>query len=217
MTDTVEDYLRAIYQLHEMGQPASTSRLAHELHVAPATVTAMLKKLAQMELVVYKPYQHVELTSTGRQTALRILRFHRLAEVFLVDVLNVPWDRVHAEAHKWEHVLSDETAASLDRVLDYPSYDPHGDPIPSAEGVVSQDNGVCLTEVKIGQRAVITRILDESPDLLKYLGELGMYPQVPVQVVSVAPFQGPLTLLVGDGEKIIGYNAAAQVFVTVLG
>ena len=216
MTDTIQDYLRAIYQLQEKDQSISTTGLAKVLHVAPATVTAMLKRLAQMDLVVYKPYQHVELTDSGLRAALQVIRFHRLAEVYMVDVLEVPWDRVHEEAHKWEHVLSEDIAARLERVLGYPSYDPHGDPIPTADGVVPQDTGLSLTELKAGQRAVITRILEETPALLQYLGELRIFPRVVVEVVAVAPFQGPLTLRIDGSEKIIGFNAAVQVYVTLM-
>jgi len=216
MTSTTEDYLRAIYQLQEECKPVSTTRLAQELRVTPASVTSMLKKLAKMELIIYKPYKRVKFTEAGYQAALRIIRFHRLAEAYLVDVLDVPWDRVHQEAHKWEHVLSDDIAARLERALGYPSCDPHGDPIPTADGAVPQQTGIRLTELQVGQRAIVTRVQDETPALLQYLGSLGLYPQVALQIMEVAPLQGPLTLRVGDNEKFIGHNAATQVYVMVL-
>ncbi|MDF1512191.1 MAG: metal-dependent transcriptional regulator [Anaerolineae bacterium] len=216
MTDTIEDYLSAIYHLHENAQPASTTRLAQELQVAPATVTAMLKKLAELGLVEYKPYQPVALTRAGRQAALRIIRFHRLAETFLVNILDVPWELVHEEAHKWEHVLSDDIAARLERMLDFPSHDPHGDPIPTTAGVVTSEFVLSLAEVQVGQRVIVSRIQDESPALLQYLSSLGVYPKVEMRILAKAPFEGPLTVRIGERAEIVGFIAAEQILVSVL-
>ena len=218
MTETIEDYLRVIYHLQENNQTATTTALARELRVSPPTVTAMLKKLSASKLVLYQPYQPVELTSAGKQAALRIIRFHRLAETFLVQVLGVSWESVHAEAHKWEHVMTDDIAARLERLLGYPHHDPHGDPIPTADGILPHEQVLLsLAAVKAGQRVAVARILDESPALLEYLGSLGLYPGSEVFVVATAPFDGPITLRLGEREEIIGLNAATQVLVNMLG
>jgi DtxR family Mn-dependent transcriptional regulator len=158
-----------------------------------------------MDLVAYEPYQGVVLTQTGRKIALDVIRHHRLIELFLTETLDVPWDQVHAEAHKIEHVLSQDL---LDRI------DAAGAPIPTREGTIDRPLSQRLTDLQPGQSAVITEVFDNDPALLRYLGELGLYPRVAVRVVGVGPFDGPVTVRVGETDHALGREAASQILVS---
>ncbi|MEJ2555802.1 MAG: metal-dependent transcriptional regulator [Anaerolineae bacterium] len=213
-TQAVEDYLKTIYEIQcEQGKVATTV-LAERLGVAPASVTGMIKKLADMHLVVHEPYQGVVLTEAGQKIALEVLRHHRLIELFLAEALGVPWDRVHEEANKIEHVLSEDVEDRMDALLGYPTTDPHGAPIPARDGTIDQRNCVALVDLKPGQTALVAEVSDHDSALLRYLGELGLYPQVKVSVMAVAPFDGPLTIRVGDAEHALGREAASLIFMT---
>ncbi len=213
-TKAVEDYLKTIYELqYEQGKVATTM-LAERLGVAPASVTGMVKKLADMYLVVYEPYQGVVLTEAGQKIALEVLRHHRLIELFLAEELGVPWDRVHDEANKIEHVLSEDVEDRMDALLGYPTTDPHGAPIPARDGSIDQPDCVPLADLKPGQTALVAEVSDHDSALLRYLGELGLYPKVKVMVMEVAPFDGPLTIRVGEAEHALGRGAASLIFMT---
>jgi DtxR family Mn-dependent transcriptional regulator len=214
MSGAVEDYLKAIFEIEEEHGIVTTGNLAEHIGVASATATTMLKKLGRMALVDYTPYRGVRLTEAGREAALRTVRYHRLAELFMVEVLGLPWERVHKEAHKWEHVLSEEVIARMDAVLGYPSYDPHGDPIPNAEGEMPQRELVPLSSLEVGQSALIARVTTRDTALLRYLGELGLYPRTRFTLVAKAPFDGPITVQVGDQQHVLGYAIAEDIFVT---
>jgi DtxR family Mn-dependent transcriptional regulator len=215
-TQAVEDYLKTIYKLQcEHGRVATTA-LADCLSVTPASASAMVKRLAAMRLVVYQPYKGAVLTEAGRKIALEVLRHHRLVELFLAEALGVPWDQVHDEAHKIEHVLSNDIADRLDAMLGYPTADPHGAPIPTREGVIDQPDLVRLTNLQPGQSAVITEVYDHDAALLRYLGKLGLYPQTEVCVTEVAPFEGPLTVRIGTAEHALGQEVASQVMVVTV-
>jgi DtxR family Mn-dependent transcriptional regulator len=210
----VEDYLKTIYQIqYEQGKVATTV-LAERLGVAPASVTGMIKKLADMHLVVHEPYQGVVLTEAGQKIALEVLRHHRLIELFLAEELGVPWDQVHEEANKIEHVLSEDVEDRMDALLGYPTTDPHGAPIPARDGSIDQPDCVPLADLKPGQTALVAEVSDHDSALLRYLGELGLYPKVKVRVIAVAPFNGPLTIRVGNAEHALGREAAGLVFMT---
>ena len=133
LSDAIQDYLKAIYKLERDGGAVSTSALAAEQGVAPASASAMVKKLAALDLAVHEPYRGVTLTESGERVALEVIRHHRLLELYLAETLGVPWDRVHAEAEVLEHVLSEELEERIDKALGYPTHDPHGDPIPTPE------------------------------------------------------------------------------------
>ncbi len=212
LSETSEDYLKAIYDLAEEGA-ATTSRLAERLGVAPATVTSMLKRLADQGWVDYRPYRGVTLTPAGREEALRLLRSHRLAETFLVEVLGLPWDQVHAEAHRWEHVISAAVLERLDALLGHPAYDPHGDPIPSSGGDLPEMATRRLLDVEPGSVARVERVDTQASDLLHYLGDLGLKPGVTVRVISVEPYGGPFTIEVGGTRHAIGREVADRVLV----
>jgi DtxR family Mn-dependent transcriptional regulator len=212
-TQAVEDYLKTIYKMQCKHGRVATSVLADCLSVTPASATGMVKRLANMRLVAYQPYQGVVLTEAGRKIALEVLRHHRLVELFLTEALGVPWDRVHDEAHKIEHVLSDDIADRIDAMLGYPTTDPHGAPIPTRDGIIDQPNLLRLADLQPGQRAVVAEVYDHDAALLRYLGELGLYPQTELYVTKVAPFEGPLTVRIGNAEHALGKEVANQVLV----
>ena len=213
-TQAVEDYLKTIYEIEREQGKVATTVLADQLGVAPASVTGMIKKLAEMDLVAYEPYQGVVLTQTGRRVALEVIRHHRLIELFLAKTLDVPWDQVHAEAHKIEHVLSEDLVDRIDAALGHPTTDPHGAPIPTREGTIDQRSSRRLADLEPGQSAVITEVYDSDAALLRYLGELGLYPKVAVRVVNVGPFGGPVTVRIGETDYALGREVASQILVS---
>jgi len=212
-TQAIEDYLRALYEIQCEQNKVATTVLAEWLGVTPASATGMIKKLAAMGLVAYEPYQGVVLTEAGRQAALQIVRHHRLIELFLTEKLEMPWDQVHSEAHKIEHVLSEEMEDRLDAVLGHPTADPHGAPIPSREGDIPHSTRISLVKLEVGQSAVIAEVSDRDSALLHYLGDLGLYPGVEISMVAVAPFGGPLTVRIEGAEQSLGREAAGHILV----
>jgi DtxR family Mn-dependent transcriptional regulator len=216
-TQAVEDYLKTIYEIEREQGKVATTVLAEQLDVAPASATGMIKKLAEMTLVAYEPYHGVILTQGGQKIAIEIIRHHRLIELFLAEALGVPWDQVHAEAHKIEHVLSEDLLDRIDAVLGHPTTDPHGAPIPTREGDIDQPSCSRLADLDPGQSGVIIEVYDNDSALLRYLGELGFYPKVEVNVVSVAPFDGPVTVRVGETNHALGREVANQILVSGVG
>jgi DtxR family Mn-dependent transcriptional regulator len=212
-TPAVEDYLKAVFTLQRERGKAATSALAERLSVTPASATGMIKKLARMRLVTHAPYRGVLLTEAGRRMALEVLRHHRLIEAYLAQALGVPWDRVHAEAERWEHVLSEEIEERMDALLGYPTTDPHGSPIPARDGSMADSAEERLCDLGAGQRAVVAEVADHDPHLLRYLGGLGVLPTERIEVVAVAPFEGPLTIRAGGVERVLGRQAAEAVYV----
>lgn len=213
-TQSVEDYLKTIYDLQEKHGTVSTTMLADELAVAPASVTGMLKKLSELHLVDYARYQGVTLTEAGRKIALEVVRHHRLIELYLAEALGLPWDKVHDEAEKWEHIISEEIEERMDAVLGYPTTDPHGAPIPTRDGDMGDWERIPLTDLAAGQSATIAEVSDHDPELLRYLGRKNLYPKTPITVLVVAPFDGPVTIRQGDSEHVLGREVAGFILVT---
>ncbi|MEX2584547.1 MAG: metal-dependent transcriptional regulator [Gemmatimonadota bacterium] len=213
-TQAVEDYLKVIYDLGRGGGPVTTSAIATRLSVAPGTVTGMVKKLATLNLVTHESYRGVVLTESGARIALEVIRHHRLVERYLFEAMGVPWDQVHAEAEKWEHVLSEEMEERMDAILGNPTTDPHGSPIPTRELVLQEPDNEALARLNPGQRATVAEVGDEDAAMLRYFAELGLFPEASVEVLSVAPFEGPISLRVAGEECAIGRQAAEHVFVT---
>lgn len=214
-TRAVEDYLKAIYQLQLEQDRVTTATLAGHLGIAPASATGMIKKLAEMKLVTHAPYRGVRLTSAGEKIALEVLRHHRLVERYLAEALGVPWDRVHQEAEEWEHVLSEDLEDRMAAALGHPTADPHGSPIPERDGTIAQQHQVSLNELEPGQSAIIAEVSDRDPELLRYLGKRGLFPQARVGVIGREPFDGPLAVRVEGTEQTLSREAARHVFVTV--
>jgi len=212
-----EDYLRAIYALGRGGTPVATTTLAERLGVAPASVTGMLRKLDAADLVVHTRYAGVRLTPAGERVALEVVRHHRLLETFLAATLGVSWDQVHDEAHRLEHHLSEALEDRMDEVLGHPQRDPHGARIPPKDGPFHEPTYTTLAEATAGQRLVIRAVDDEVGERLRYLASLGLWPDTELQVVAVAPFDGPITVRVGGAEHALGRGVAGTVAVEVVG
>ncbi|HML94670.1 MAG TPA: metal-dependent transcriptional regulator [Thermodesulfobacteriota bacterium] len=213
-TESIEDYLKAIYEIQKERGKVSTNALSEKLGVAPASVTSMIKKLSEKKLITHKRYQGVMLTSAGQKIALEVIRHHRLVELYLAEALGVPWDKVHDEAEKWEHILSEDLEDRMDAVLGYPTRDPHGSPIPSRDGTLVELDSIPLADLGPGQSGVVAEVSDHDPSLLRYVGGMGLYPHTSVKVVSVEPFRGPITVKVGDEKHVLGAEAAQYVFIT---
>ena len=213
LTHAAEDYLKSIYKLQEKGGKVSTGILAAYLNVKPASATGMIKKLKTMNLVSHERYRGVTLTDAGRAIALEIIRHHRLLELYLVKALGVPWDGVHDEAEKLEHVISEDMEARMDEFLGYPTADPHGAPIPDKNGVVAQTEHVPMTTLQNGQSCVVAEVNDADSAMLRHLGSLNLYPGTAFQVIEVAPFDGPFTIVVADKQVVIGREVAKHIFV----
>ncbi len=216
LSQAVEDYIKTIYRIRERGDTASTSDIARALNVSAASVTNMAKRLAQMGLTEYEPYQGVRLTDTGNKVALEIIRHHRLLELYLRNVMGYPWDKVHEEAELLEHHISEEFEQKIDEMLGHPTHDPHGDPIPTREGEIAEHNTNPLAAVAAGLHVAIERVSDEDPALLNHLESLGLLPGATLEVVGKEPFEGPLKIRVGEREHMLGYRIANHIFVEVL-
>ena len=204
-----EDYLKAIYVLEMNGEKVTNSALANYMGFAPASATNMVKKLAQLSLVEYEPYQGVMLTKLGRQVALEVLRHHRLLELFLHETLDMSWERVHEEADKLEHVISEALEDAIASVLGHPTVDPHGDPIPSKDGYMVKSPGRPLSAARLRRCYRLVRVLAQDPERLQYLGQLGLYPDAHVKLLERAPFNGPLLVEVDGNPHALAYEMAA--------
>ncbi|HMD01392.1 MAG TPA: metal-dependent transcriptional regulator, partial [Candidatus Baltobacteraceae bacterium] len=191
--ESTEEYLEAIYRLEREGPGASTSGIASELGVAPASVSGMLKKLASEGLIEHRPRGEAKLTKSGLEVGVRVLRRHRLAECLLTEVLGMPWDEVHTEACRLEHAISSAVEARLVAVLGDPQVCPHGHPIPPADGTDPPRPGVPLAQVGPEEHAVVYGVTEEVPEVLRYLAEIGLRPGARVDVLEKAPLGGPVT------------------------
>lgn len=213
LSQAAEDYLKSIYKLQEKGGKVSTGVLAEFLNVKPASVTGMIKKLKSMKLIEYERYQGVTLTNAGKAIALEVIRHHRLLELYLFKALGMPWDGVHDEAEKLEHVISEEMEARMDAYLGYPTSDPHGSPIPDKNGVIPKTKSIPMTSLQDGQSCVVAEVNDSDSALLRHLGSFNLYPGTRFRVVEVAPFEGPFTIDVAGQQAVIGREVAKHIFV----
>ncbi|MFA4958175.1 MAG: metal-dependent transcriptional regulator [Candidatus Methanoperedens sp.] len=207
-----EEYLEYIYKLQEMHESASTSKLADRLELAPSSVSEMLKQLEQKGLVNYAG-KGVVLTEEGELKAKKVIRKHRLSERLLTDILGFKWDKVHEEACRLEHDISPEMEEKIEEKLGNPKTCPHGYPIPDKDGLIVQDNTVKLSELKANEKGVIRSVFEENSEMLQYLGSLGLYPQVDIEVKSIAPFGGPILIRVAGSEKSVGKELAEKIMV----
>jgi DtxR family transcriptional regulator, Mn-dependent transcriptional regulator len=205
----VEDYAKAIYALQAKGGgPVSNNALAERLGVTAASASAMVKKLDGLGLVEHVPYRGVELTGAGRRLALEVLRHHRLLELYLAESLGVPWDRVHDEAEVLEHHISEELEELIAAKLGNPTRDPHGDPIPTRDLELIEEETVALDALEPGARGRFTRVSDHDPDMLRYLAERGIAPGDDFEVVDKQPFGGPLFVRFGERTHVVGGGLA---------
>jgi DtxR family Mn-dependent transcriptional regulator len=199
---SVEDYAKAIYSLEEAEDaPVTTTAIAQRLCVTPGSASAMVKKLAELGLATHTPYRGVRLTTDGRRVALEVIRHHRLLELFLADVLGMPWDRVHAEAEVLEHVISEELEALIAAKLGHPTLDPHGSPIPSEDFSIAAQVTCALEDLLPGDTGRLARVTDANPEMLRYLAQRGIAPGDEFDVLDRQPFGGPLTVRFGDPHR----------------
>jgi len=213
LSQSIEDYLKVIYTL-ELEDKASTSNIAEAMDISSASVTNMIKRLSKMGLVDHTSYQGVTLTDTGQKVALEIIRHHRLLELYLSEVMGYSWDEVHDEAEKLEHHISEQFEDKMAELLNHPTHDPHGDPIPAKDGTIPITAKSPLSEVEEGKTYLVGRVKNQDPELLRYLGEIGLLPGTKVTILKKKPFRGPIHLKIEQEEQTIGHEVSRQVFVT---
>lgn len=211
LSEAVEDYLKQIYKLQAKNGRATTSAIAERMGVAPPSVTGMVKKLAALGLVEHRPYRGVRLSEAGEWAAVEVIRHHRLLERYLADSLGMSIDEVHAEADRLEHTLSEELEARIDEQLGYPTQDPHGDSIPDANLQLEPPSLRLLSDLAPGEEATIGRVPDGDRRLLSYLSSLALVPGQRVELLSSAPFGGPLTVQAGGVEQAVSRELAARI------
>jgi len=210
-----ENYAKAIYNLQAHAEgPVGTGAIAERLGVTPASASAMLKRLADDGLVEHAPYRGVTLTDRGEQLALEMIRHHRLIELFLAEELGMPWDRVHEEAEVLEHHISEELEELIAAKLGQPNRDPHGDPIPSRELAIADDETISLVKLETGRRATFERVSDRDPEMLRYLSDRGIRPGTRIEVTGREPFDGPIFVSAGGGEHVLGAPLARRMRVS---
>lgn len=212
-TESVQDYLKAIYLIGTSGAEASTTAIAGRLGVSPASVTAMFKKLATKGLLRHRRYQGVQLTPKGRDLALEVIRHHRLLESYLHKALGLTWDQVHEEAEVLEHAISEDLEDRIAELLGHPTHDPHGDPIPPKRGTHKEVQHKRLDGFRKGP-ATVERVSDRDPDALRYLSSLGIVPGTLIEVEERAPFGGPVWVRVGRRRHALGHELASAIQVS---
>ncbi len=211
LTRSVEDYLKVIYHLSNQGGFAATSDIAAMLEVASPSVSGMVKRLSETGLIEHVPYRGVQLTAQGRRAALKMIRRHRILELYLTQHLGYDWGGVHAEAERLEHAVSDELIERMASALGQPQYDPHGDPIPTAAGEIEETELVSLADAGVGVKLELRQVGTQDPGRLRYLAEQGLTPGVLLTVSERQPFNGPTTAqLVPSGERRVVGRELAQ-------
>ncbi len=212
-SESIEDYIKAIFQLSTNDGLVQTSAIADRLDVRPASVSNMMRRLATLGFLEHEPYRGVKLTEEGELLARRMVRRHRLIERFLVEVLDYPWDEVHEEAERLEHAVSPRFVGRLDDLLENPSTDPHGAPIPASDGTMDESAHPALVELHTGETACVRRVRDGDGGLLRQFGHLGIRPDAMVEVLEATDKEGTMTLRVGGEIRRLDHAAASGVFV----
>jgi DtxR family Mn-dependent transcriptional regulator len=209
----MREYLGEIYRLHHHGEPATTSLLAERLEVSLPAVAKMLARLHHSGYVEREPYQGVRLTPAGEREALRSIRRHRLLEVFLVRVMGFGWEETHDHSHALEGALNDVLEDRMDELTGHPTRCPHGEPIPTKDGVMPEVRDVCLTDCALGSAGTLSRVITHDPDKLRYLAELRLTPGAPIALRARAPFNGPVRVASGPAEHVLGTELASALYV----
>lgn len=212
-SEQVENYLKNIYQLQEKGGKVSTSSLSARLQISAPSVTEMIKKLAESGILTYTPYKGVELTSEGKKRALRVVRRHRLWELFLLKVLHYPWHEIHEEADRLEHITSEKLEQRLDEALGHPRKDPHGDAIPTVEGDIDRPRLTPLCDIKPGATVTVARVSDSVPEVLEYASTLGIELNKKIRVKERIAFDGSMRVQIGRTERFVSSKLAESIFV----
>ena len=208
LTRSVEDYLKVIYHLSSQGGFAATSDIAAHLDVSAPSVSGMVKRLSETGLIEHVPYRGVQLTAQGRRAALKMIRRHRVLEVYLIQRLGYDWDGVHDEAERLEHAVSDELIERMSAALGHPRYDPHGAPIPTAAGEIEEADLISVADAPVGQALELRQVGTEDPARLRYFAEHGLVPGAHLSVTDRQPFNGPTTVRLGPGQRVIGRELA---------
>ena len=209
VSPVIEEYLETVYRLQEEGETARTSDMVKMLRVAPGTVTNTIERLEQEGYVTHEPYKGVKLTQKGREIALGVVRRHRLSERLLTDLLHIDWDRVHEAACRLEHGLTEDVISSIEKTLKHPQTCPHGNPIPTKRGEIIEEQSRPLSKLSEKDQSVIVKITEEMPETLRYLGSLGLKPGASVKILKKAPFNGPITVKVGNAAHAISHQMAS--------
>lgn len=214
ISSTTEEYLEAIYKLQERNGAAKTTRLAEQLKVALGTITNTIESMEKQSLVIHEPYKGVKLTARGRKMALDVVRRHRLSERLLTDVLRLEWSKAHDAACKLEHVFADkELSRPLDRALGHPKTCPHGNPIPTETGKLTEEQSEALSNLNRGEKGTVVKVTDERPDMLQYLATLGLMPGASVEMEEKAPFNGPVMVKVMGASYALGREVASVIWI----
>ena len=212
-SEALENYLKTIYQISAIGAEASVQEISVRIGVTAPAVSKMLRHLVKHHLVTQVPYQPAALTPLGEAVALEVIRHHRLLELYLTETLGYGWEKVHEEAERLEHHISEEFEASIERLLGFPEFDPHGDPIPTRDGKMPVPVTETLEMQVLDAHVVVRRVTDENPELLCYLAELGLRPGTAVHLLAREPFGGSLHVRIGEREVRVSPQAARNVFV----
>jgi DtxR family Mn-dependent transcriptional regulator len=212
-SENVENYLKNIYTIQANGDKVTTSSLSGKLQISAASVSEMIKKLADEGSIIYAPYKGVELTEAGRRRAIHIIRRHRLWELFLVEILKYEWDEIHEEAERLEHITSEKLERRLDAALGHPHTDPHGDVIPTSRGVINHLRSSSLADMKAGSTVTVSRVSDENPEILKYASRLGIKLHTKLEVKEKMEFDGSLRVKINGKEQFVSSKLARNIFV----
>ncbi len=208
-----EDYLKNIYHIQEEGQKVNTGSLAAALSISPASVSEMVNKLSKEGLIDNKPYHGFELTGDGKKISLNLIRKHRLLEVFLQEHLNYEWDQVHEEAERLEHVCSDMFINKLEEYLEFPKFDPHGDPIPDKELNIAPTHYKLLLNTEPGREYTIAEVKDSSIEILQYLSKIGIKLNSKITLSEKIDFDGSVVIMIEGKKNLLSKIMAEQIFV----
>ncbi|MEM3403156.1 MAG: metal-dependent transcriptional regulator [Nitrososphaeria archaeon] len=209
VTPIVEEYLEVIYKLQEKKEVARTSDIVASLKVSPGTVTNTVERLERDGLIVHVPYKGAKLTDKGQRIALNVIRRHRLSERLLTDILHVEWEKAHEAACKLEHAIDNDVIKKLEKALNHPKTCPHGNPIPTKCGGIIEEKSQPLVELNVKESCMIMKVIEEKPELLHYLGTLGLVPNTKIEILDKAPFDGPITLKVGKANRVLSHEVAS--------
>lgn len=214
LSSPAQDVLKYIYLLRRRTGNATNQALAEKLNVKPATITKMLKRLARLGYIVYEPYRGAELTESGREVVLEVLRHHRLIELYLVRNLGFTWDEVHSEAESLEHAISEKLERRIAEELGDVRTDPHGQPVPTEDGKIHEEDSDILSNYSIGDKLRVVEVIDDCSDALRYIGSLGIFPECSVEILDKAPFEGPIKIKVNSNIREITPKLASMIYAT---
>ena len=217
ISHTEENYLKAIFKISEkQDKPASTNAISSEMKTSAASVTDMIKRLSEKELINYERYRGVTLTAEGARIATHLIRKHRLWEVFLVDKLGFSWDEVHEIAEQLEHIKSPELVEKLDGFLEYPRFDPHGDPIPDADGIFATRKQIQLSDMAIGVKGVVVGVQDHTTPFLQYLDQMGLVLGASLKVLEYYEYDESMKVAIGEqASRTLSKKVCQNLFVQV--